>query len=555
MKQRLLAGMTATLMMVGCLSACQEQEVQVEEDGFTLSVSLVGTPERLDPIYATDGTSQSVLLHLYEPLMKTTVDEDGSMQVVEGLAKRVDIETHLDGTATYTFALRQAKWSDGTAVTAHDFVYAWQRLASPASFSPNAALLSMVAGYDTVQNTGDVSALGVLAVDDTTFQVTLDGGFDWFLEEVCTSPATVPLRQDVVVALKSQANATNEADPDAGATWSSSFEDLVTCGAYVVTSTGEDTLTLTQQSTYYERISGSESIVFQFVDEPQTGWDAFQAGEVDFTYPLPEDALADAIAQEDANNLLPLLETSTVLVNHEHWLLSQASVRQALDLALDRQTLAQAESVSAQAADGLVPAGIMESEESSFRADSTLIDHDAAGVRVRLSQGQAILADLGYVDDSANPLELLYQEGSSNAEIATLLCQQWATLGVSVVAVAQDYTTYIQSLYDGTYDLALSTVNPTAKDAGFYLTPFVSTNPQNVLRYENSAYDTLLGIAFSAEDHSGRIGCLHDAESLLLGDYALFPLYTHTQAWALDDAYSGLISDGRGWFLFSNITD
>lgn len=555
MKQTLLAGILVALLSIPFLTACaQEQTQEPQADGTTLSVALVGAPERLDPIYATDGTTQSVLLHLYEPLMKTTTDEDGNVQVVEGLAKSVEIDTNLDGTATYTFYLRQGLWSDGVAVTANDFVYAWQRLANPATFSPNATLLSMVSGYDTVQNTGDVTALGVVALDDTTFQVSLVGGYDWFLDEVCTSSATVPLRQDVVASLKTQADATNLANPDANATWSSSFEDLVSCGAYSVEDASDSQLTLTTQSYYYTRISGPETLTFQFVDDAQAGWDAFQAGDVAFTYPLPQAPLSELLQAEEPTNLMASLETMTVLINHENTLLSQPLMRQALDLALDRQALAQTQSVSAQAADGLVPYGIMEGEDTEYRANSILIDHDAAEASQRLSQGKSILSDFGYINDSANPLELLYQQGADCEAIATLLCQQWGELGVDVVAVAQDAKTYTQSLYDGTYDLALASVNPTAKDAGFYLMPFASTNVQNVMRYENSAYDTLLTIAFSAENHSGRMGCLHDAESLLLQDFALLPLLTQTQAWALDDTYSGLVSDRRGWFLFSDLT-
>ena len=106
------------------------------------------------------------------------------------------------GPVSYTHLLRTAKWSDGQRVKAGDFVYAWRRLVDPASHSPYANLLSVVSGYQEARAEKDPSLLQVSAPSDSVFEVTLNGNFDWFLREVCTSPATMPLRQDVVQRLK-----------------------------------------------------------------------------------------------------------------------------------------------------------------------------------------------------------------------------------------------------------------------------------------------------------------------------------------------------------------
>ena len=122
----------------------------------------------------------------------------------------MDVEENFDGTTTYTFHLRSARWSDGQAVTADDFVYAWQRLANPLTLSPNAELLSAVQGYDAVRAGGDPSKLAVTAKNDSTLEVVLSGKYDWFLTEVCTAPATSPLRQDVIQSLKESAQTAAE---------------------------------------------------------------------------------------------------------------------------------------------------------------------------------------------------------------------------------------------------------------------------------------------------------------------------------------------------------
>ena len=148
--------------------------------GGALSVCVGGAPEELDPIYATETADQTLLVHLYENLMRKTGDGSGGTTVTNGAAKSVSTEENADGTVTWTFKLRKAEWSDGRAVRAGDFVFAWQRLADPANDSPSASLLSVVAGYDAVRETGDVSLLQVTAEDDSTLVVVLNGKFDWF---------------------------------------------------------------------------------------------------------------------------------------------------------------------------------------------------------------------------------------------------------------------------------------------------------------------------------------------------------------------------------------
>ena len=72
-------------------------------------------------------------------------------------------------------------------------------------------------------------------------------------------------------------------------------------------------------------------------------------------------------------------------------------------------------------------------------------------------------------------------------------------------------------------------------------------------RYANSAYDTLLSVIAGAEDETARLGCLHDAEVLLLEKGAVAPLYTTVTAWTLRDSLTGLVRDGRGWFSFAGV--
>ena len=213
--KRIWALAVCLVMAVTCLTACGD-----EAQSFNLSVALGDRYETLDPIYAESAVDRSIIAHLYENLMKLSADAEGNTSAGYGLAKSVEQETNVDGTVTYTFRLRSAKWSDGQAITADDFVYAWQRLADPANDSPHARLLSVVCGYDAARDSGDMSLLQVTAKNDTTLVVNLSGDYTWFLEDVCTDPATVPLRRSLVpTAVKDSAEAV-EVAADAEAWWS-----------------------------------------------------------------------------------------------------------------------------------------------------------------------------------------------------------------------------------------------------------------------------------------------------------------------------------------------
>ena len=139
--KRAVSLLLAAVLCVSVLAGCADGG-----DGVSLSVSVGSRVTTLDPIYAEDINSQTVLVHLYENLLKVAPDGAGGTAVVNGMAKNVSVEENFDGTVTYTFRLRSARWSDGQSVKATDFVYAWQRLADPASYSPYAALLSVVCG-------------------------------------------------------------------------------------------------------------------------------------------------------------------------------------------------------------------------------------------------------------------------------------------------------------------------------------------------------------------------------------------------------------------------
>ena len=176
---RRAAALLLALCMTVLLAACGEDP----NDEKKLSVVMTGAVHTMDPAKVSTAAERTVVQHVFENLMR--LNADGT--VSHALARSYTQETALDGSVTYTFQLRtDAKWSDGTAVTARDFVYAWRRLVDPETASPNADALSMVAGYERAV-LGDTEALQVTAPDDHRLQVVLSGSCPYFIGSVCTA--------------------------------------------------------------------------------------------------------------------------------------------------------------------------------------------------------------------------------------------------------------------------------------------------------------------------------------------------------------------------------
>lgn len=552
--KRRLALLLAAALCVSALAGCARGG-----DAMSLSVCVGGAPEELDPIYATEPADQTILVHLYENLMRKTAGASGAT-VTNGVAKSATSEENTDGTVTWTFQLRSAEWSDGRGVLAGDFVYAWQRLADPANDSPFASLLSVVAGYDEVRETGDVSLLQVTAEDDSTLVVVLNGKYDWFLEEVCTAPATMPLRQDLLT-VESAAEETAEDGAEAAeaaeaAPWWSDVAGLVTNGPYQVSGyEAGESLTLETSGTYHSDVSGPGTLTFRFADTAEEGQALYDAGTVDFLGVLPEEQMA-SLVEAESRALTPELGTWAVVFNCAQDTLMDARVRRALSLVIDRTAAAEAAGVTARAAEGLIPPGVPESDEADFRTSGgDLLDNDPNHRAELQEEARALLTEAGYVSvQDLGELEYLYVDAGNGAAVAQALVQAWqSALGLRVTARAVTEEELAAALEEVTFSLAGIEIRALGNDAECFLRQWSSTGGENVSRYANSAYDTLLSVIAGAEDETARLGCLHDAEALLLEEGAVAPLYTTVTAWTLRDSLTGLVRDGRGWFSFAGV--
>ena len=514
-------------------------------EGFTLSVSLGDGYETLDPIYAETAVERSIIAHLYENLMKLSVDAQGNTTAAYGLVKSVDQQINVDGTVTYTFRLRSAKWSDGQAVTADDVVYAWQRLACPVNDSPHAELMSVVCGYEQVRQTGDATLLQVSAKNENTLVVNLSGNYTWFLEEVCTDPAAVPVRRGIVPTLP---HATEEAVETAseGPAWWADVKSLVVSGPYIPESQGTEYLRLVENERYYDygKTPGPDGITFRFADSAQEGVELYEKGEVDAVWPV----------ELTEDNAIPTLSTYALIFNCTTFPFQDRALRQATVKAIDRN--AAAALAGGEAAGALVPYGVPDSEAEDFRSCAgELLDNTPELYAQNCAQAMEILHNAGYQSGAdLGELRFLYLDEGTNGLVAGEVCRQLSDmLKMKATPVAMAEEELFAAVESGEFSMVGLELTSLCNDPEGFLRDWTSDAEANAAGYENTAYDTLMSIIVTAPDGTARLGCLHDAEELLIDDAPLTPLYTTYTAWDIRDTLTGAFRDERGWFGFMNV--
>lgn len=539
--KRIVAGFLAAVFLSALIgtAGCSFHDTRNTQIRSTLTVCTGAAPKNLDPIYAEETTERTILNHVYENLMRRT-----SKGVINGMARRVDQKANTDGTVKWTFHLRDSKWSDGMPVTASDFVYAWQRLADPANASSYGSLLSIVAGYDKVLETGDPTNLQVFAEDDSqVFIVILNGSYSGFLTEVCSATATLPQREDI---------------GDIG----KDVEKMVANGPYQIKSqiknpeNQNNVLELEENIFYRGGMTKAQretpDIKFYFADSPEIAQTLYRKKTVDFLGILSGSELK---RRAKRGILQPESKANIVLINCTRQGLNSQKIRQALNLVIDRDLLIQEVGVCAATAESLIPYGILPNNASESLKDDVEVYSE------RCKRAVELWSESGIDVQNLGSLEYLYiDKGPESQKEVSLLVKMWKDqLKIEIKPKAVTAAELQMALYHGEYDLANVCLGSQAADAELFLLSWRSDLCKNVCGYTNSAFDALGAIisntaadADNDNDNSAvRLDCIHDAESLLLEDCPALPLYSIQTAWeSRENQYMQVYHDPRGWFWF-----
>jgi len=475
-------------------------------------------PESLDP-HKTSTVNEA---HVLRDLFMGLTMQDAKANVIPGAAESWTISA--DG-KVYTFKLRAgALWSDGSPVTANDFVYAWQRLVDPATAAEYAYMLSPVVNADDITaGKKKKEELGVKAVDDMTFEVTLNAPTPYFLE-MLTHQATYPV---------SKANV-EKFGPDFVKPG-----NLVSNGAYVLKEwVPNDHIQVVKNDKFYDAANVKiDAVNFIPTEDKATAMKRFEAGELDMNDDLPTEQLADLKAKfGDELKIAPYLGTYYYVFKIPKAPWSDVKLRHAISMLIDRDYLAEKVwSNTMIPAYSFVPPGVTGYEtRTTDYAEKSQIDRE--------DEAKKILADLGYGPDKPLKMEIRYNTSENHKNTAVAIQEQLKPFGIEVTLLNTDGKTHYGFLEQhGDFDVARAGWIADYKDPANFLDLCKTGAGNNYSEYSNKEYDDLMAKAAAATDQGERMKDLSDAEAIgVARDLCVMPLLYYS--------YHNIVSNKiKGW--------
>lgn len=472
----------------------------------------------LDPQTAINISEMDIASALFEGLV---AEDPVDLHPVPGVAELPDISA--DG-LVYTFHLRpNARWSDGSPVTAEDFVASWRRILTPALAAENANLLYLLQGAEAFHKgvNRDFGNVGARALNPHTLRVTLEHATPYFLS-MLTHPAWSPVP---LATIAKYGSAT-----DRGNRWTRPGQ-LVGNGAFVLKTWRPNQEILVEKSpTYWDaahvRLNG---IRFHPIDSVDTEERAFRAGQLHLTYVLPF-GKAETY-RRDAPQLLrsdAYFDTYFLRLNTRHPPLDDERVRRALSLAIDRPALVERVLRGGQTpAVSLTPPGL-----------PGYVPPDV--VRTDVAEARRILASVGLPTKPAPTFELLFNTSENLRVVAEALQEMWRRdLGLEVRLVNQEYKVVLSERRAGHYQILLSDWVGDYLDPNTFLEPWRGDSGNNHTGWSNVDYDALLFAAARNRDPVARMADLQKAETMLLNAAPIIPLYYNTHTFLLQPVVKG----------------
>lgn len=485
------------LLSLAALAGCARQS---DPDPELVRRGNFEAPATLDPALADSVHEFNVLIDLYEGL----IAEDAAGRPVPGVASTWQIA---DDGHSYTFTLRDdARWSDGSAVVADDFVRAWRRLADPDLPSAYAALLHPIRNFARARRGQiDVTEIGVTAVDPRTLRVELERPTAHLLA-LLALPVSFPLHPAAL-----QDGHLEQAGR------------LVSNGAFRLAERAPGRPVRLERNAYFHAADdvGIDAVEFVAVADEVTEMQMYLADELDITGAIPPaqlDQLRTARPREV--RVAPMLAVYYLAFDLTEPPLDRPELRAALSLAIDREALVRLLGRGEAPAYGLVPPGM--AGYASVTADAS-----QRAASARQARARELLAAAGYGPERPLQLGLMYDTGSIHEKVALAVSAMWqSVLGIDVRLDKREWQYFLatREQRDEWQSMRFSWFGD-YNDASTFTDIFASDSPQNLPRYRNPRYDALLDAAATTLDPRRRAQLLREAETLLLADHPIAPLY------------------------------
>ncbi|WP_035299216.1 peptide ABC transporter substrate-binding protein [Brevibacillus thermoruber] len=519
-----LLAVSAVLASVGSAAAsgAAQPTAEAKKSGKVLRVNLGYEIPTADPSLSEDPVSAAIVRATFDGLTRT--GPDGKPQ--PSIAEKIDVSADL---LTYTFHLRDAKWSNGDPVTAHDFEYAWKRALDPKTGANYAyQLYYLKNGKKANRGEAKLDEVGVKALDAKTLQVTLEQPTPFFLE-LTSFPTYYPVNKKVA-----------EANPK----WANEAGTHVGNGPFKLAAwEHKQKLTLVKNDKYWDKDAVKlDRIEGTMVEDENTELAMFDNGELDWAGQplgqLPPDALP-YLKEEGLLQTQPIAGVYYYKFNTEQPPFTNAKIRKAFSYALNRKALSDEGVIGTHLpALGFVPPTMTVSSHPYFK------DNDAETAKKLLAEG---MKELGI--SKLPPITLSYNTSEAHKKIAEAIQKQWRqTLGAEVKLENKEWKVFLEDLHNGSYQIARYGWLGDFNDPINYLELFMEKDGgNNDTHWENAEYRKLLTQSATQTDPEKRRELLAQAEAILMDEMPVLPIYYYTQSYVKRDHVQGVLIDGLGF--------
>ena len=477
-------------------------------------------PKSIDPQIANETSGAAIIYDTFEGLVMHKMGGD----IVPGVAEKWDIS---DDGLTYTFHLRDnAKWSNGDPVTAHDFVYGWQRAVNPETASQFAYMLYPVKNAESIAKgkEKDLNSLGIKAIDDRTLEVTLGHSTPHFME-LMAHYTSYPAHKATI--------------EKHGEKWTQPA-NFISNGPYILSEhKPQASMTLTKSPTYWNAGEVAiDKVIFYAIEDRNNAISRYRAGEIDFVETVPNTQIDWAKANlGDELHIGPFLATYYYGFNlTKPPFADNPKLRAALSIAIDRKTIVEKVAKAGQEpAYAVVP-------HSTRGATPYMPEYATLPREAQIKLAQQLYAEAGYSKEKPFKVVISYNTDESHKNIAVAIAAMWKqVLGAEATPENQEWKVLLENIKQ--HNTQVFRLGWTGKynDANTFLDLFVTGSPNNHMGYSNPDYDAKVEAAGQERDVAKRTQLLHEAEAIFTEDHAMAPIYHYVNPILLKPYVKGYI--------------
>ena len=484
-------------------------------------------PASLDPHKVESDVEFNIISDLFEGLV--SVSPAGEIQ--PRLAEKWENKEN----TVWTFHLRPGiTWSDGTAITAQDIVWSWQRLVSPLTASPYSSYpgnMHIVNAKEIADGKKAPETLGVKAVDDATLEVTLTQPNAAFLA-MLAHPSLVPIDKVLVNRFGEQ--------------WTKP-EHIVTSGPYKLSAWVVNERIVAERNPRYwdNQHTVINKVTWLPIHSEAADVNRYKAGEIDIVYTVPINQFAQLKkTMGDQLNVSPQLATYYYEFNTTRPPFNDPRVRLALNMALDKDIIA--EKVLGQ---GQRPAWLI-SQPDIGGVKLQNPEYASWPREKRIAEAKKLLSEAGYSDNHPLVFNLLYNTSESHQRVAIAASSMWKkNLGVEAKLQNQEWKTMLDTMHTHNFDAVRYAWIADYDDAATFLNNFRTGDSENTSQYSNPAYDEALKNAAKASDGVTRGKYYQQAEDLLAKDVPAVPVYHYVRTHLVKPWVGGFTPDKLGYYF------